>query len=694
MESSSRSKGTKCHPQVKKRMRQLDDNNLNARSEDASKPVTSVTRPSRGNTGKLASLMHLPMDIFYEVASNLHPLDLLHMARTSKYLRSIVLSRKCKFLWTASLSEIDGLPSCPTGMSEPAYVALVFGRLCLLCGAPRALWVDYAIRLRLCRACRIAHIKPGTQILTDNELSTLAGELSMAMAPCHVKNVNLAKLAEVPFTHRESHLYYAPQLRDLLKSSVNALKDGDISQRHKLALCADAVQMHKVRAPPPSFSNSYAMTLGQHATALLEWELNASRTKSEDRKARIITKLFDLGYTQDDFPNSSEWSKLVEQPTELTERVWKNIRPKLEALIAKERDREASMAFNQRAEARMAQIVPYYLDLAEQLPEPQRAMMPNAIDCTRLPSLVALSKRNNAHGDVSHKDFLALVPDVIQDAEVHADHVRELAREFMLDDARFKDAAEAWKAELTQLPLDELLTRHYALFGCMQPFCPGYFTIEEVHAHWRETHPDVEWGARTESHRFLVKCDGEYALGGEILDAAGLPRDTPISTLTELIQSGRLYCSCGDPSLPPPEELSWPKLFKHIHEETWRYRDRVKTLSNKRDHKYVLNDAHPLTGPNTCIKLLPEGADTAPARERATVIDAKVRKKVEERIAAQPAPPVKLICRVCKTITASTGFKCSRLALPGTPEGIVHHLKTWHDKEFEKLDILYYTRHI
>ncbi|KAI0327467.1 hypothetical protein GY45DRAFT_1308667 [Cubamyces sp. BRFM 1775] len=654
-----------------KRMSQPGDTNKD--TKDAS--TQRITR-ARGNTGKLASLMHLPMDIFFEVASHLHPLDLLHVSRTSKYLRSIVISRKCKFLWTASLSKIDGLPPCPAGMSEPSYVALVFGHLCMLCGASRAPWSSYAIRLRLCRACRVTNIKLGMQILANSELSIPAGELALAMTPFHVRDVNLAKLAEEPLTHDESQLYYAPQLRESLKSSVNALKDGKTLQRHKLALCADGVQMH------------------QHATALLKWESHTFQTKSADRKARIVSKLFDLGFTQDDFPNSSEWSKLVEQPVELTERIWKNIRPKLEALIAEERDMAAKAALDERAQARMAQIVLCYIDFVEQLPEVQRTMMPNAIDSTRLASLVTLSRRDDAHGDVSLEDFLALVHQVLQDARMYADRARELAREFILDGVGFKDDTEAWKAELALLSTPQLLMRHYALFGCLQPFCPGYFTLEEMHAHWRVTHPELEWGVRTESHRFLVKCDGEYALGGEILDAVGLPRDTSIGILTELIQSGRLYCSCGDPSLPPPEELSWPKLFKHIHEETRRYRDRVKTLSNKHNHKYVLKDIHPLTGHDACIKLLPEGADTAPARERAVVIDAKVREKVEERIAAQPAPPVKLICRVCKTITASTGFKCSRLALPDTPEGIVHHIKTWHDKEFEKLDILYYTRHI
>ena len=110
-------------------------------------------------------------------------------------------------------------------------------------------------------------VKPGTRILTENELSTPAGQLSLAMAPCHVRsqyaktsrmgyiniacaalsaNVAVAKLAENPFIHNEKWFYYAPQLQDFFKTSVNALKNGQISQQDKWALCADTMQVHKV----------------------------------------------------------------------------------------------------------------------------------------------------------------------------------------------------------------------------------------------------------------------------------------------------------------------------------------------------------------------------------------------------------------------------------------------------------------
>ncbi|KAH9847111.1 hypothetical protein C2E23DRAFT_742536, partial [Lenzites betulinus] len=78
----------------------------------------------------LSDLMRMPVDIFFEIASRLHPLDILHVARTSTHLRSILLSRKTRTVWKASLSAIGDLPPCPEDMSEPAYAALLFDKIC------------------------------------------------------------------------------------------------------------------------------------------------------------------------------------------------------------------------------------------------------------------------------------------------------------------------------------------------------------------------------------------------------------------------------------------------------------------------------------------------------------------------------------------------------------------------------------
>lgn len=115
----------------------------------------------------------------------------------------------------------------------------------------------------------------------------------------------------------------------------------------------------------------------------------------------------------------------------------------------------------------------------------------------------------------------------------------------------------------------------------------------------------------------------------------------------------------------PPRLASRPLTLRH---------------SSDRAHpKLVLKSNHALTGPDACIKLLREGADTAPARERTTDVDANSRAKIEERLALRPNPESWLICRICKALTAKKHLKyCGRtMALPETAEGIMHHLRGW-----------------
>ena len=68
-----------------------------------------------------------------QIAAYLHPQDLLAFARTSKWLRSILFSRRHRDVWDSSLSLLPALPPCPTDMSAPAYAALLFEKHCSVC---------------------------------------------------------------------------------------------------------------------------------------------------------------------------------------------------------------------------------------------------------------------------------------------------------------------------------------------------------------------------------------------------------------------------------------------------------------------------------------------------------------------------------------------------------------------------------
>ena len=94
-------------------------------------------------------------------------------------------------------------------------------------------------------------------------------------------------------------------------------------------------------------------------------------------------------------------------------------------------------------------------------------------------------------------------------------------------------------------------------------------------------------------------------------------------------------------------------------------------------HGFVVMDNHKLSGPDCCIKLLEEGADTAPAATRVKIDDA-LRAKIQARLAVEQ--DVEPLCRMCKTVlTSSSRYSLFRYppdsCLPDTPEGIVYHLR-------------------
>lgn len=125
-----------------------------ARAPKAKTAPSNGPRGRRGNTGKLAKLMEISPDIFFEVrallflyqqigsfirhltmevASYLHPRDLLRLGRTNKFIRNTVVSKSFRQIWKTALSSIE-VPFPPESiyeqLSEPGLSALLFDRDC------------------------------------------------------------------------------------------------------------------------------------------------------------------------------------------------------------------------------------------------------------------------------------------------------------------------------------------------------------------------------------------------------------------------------------------------------------------------------------------------------------------------------------------------------------------------------------
>jgi len=104
--------------------------------------------------GLLRALVEMPLDILFEVCNTcrfvfftrtgrlfnplpqifgcLEPLDLLHLSRTSKALRALLMNRSSLSVWKLAFSNVPypAPPYCPRDLNEPQYAVLVFGKTC------------------------------------------------------------------------------------------------------------------------------------------------------------------------------------------------------------------------------------------------------------------------------------------------------------------------------------------------------------------------------------------------------------------------------------------------------------------------------------------------------------------------------------------------------------------------------------
>lgn len=58
------------------------------------------------------------------------PVDLLHLARTTKLFRRFLMARSAESMWKAARANVPDLPNCPAHLSEPAYANLAFDSHC------------------------------------------------------------------------------------------------------------------------------------------------------------------------------------------------------------------------------------------------------------------------------------------------------------------------------------------------------------------------------------------------------------------------------------------------------------------------------------------------------------------------------------------------------------------------------------
>ncbi|KAG9040631.1 hypothetical protein FS837_000377 [Tulasnella sp. UAMH 9824] len=366
-----------------------------------------ITRRN-GRGGKLRDLMNMPVDIFTEVCSYLGPHDLRRLALTSKRLWAILMTKEAKHIWKAAIASTSGLPKCPTDLTEPQYVCLLYSSECYTTACTsRGTKVDWYHRVRFCSAC---HAKKMTN---ESDLSygycsigrLTRGTINQVMVYFNSYPVmSLANSRQQGYTRKADEQYYY----------IEALKKAG---RKYEALPRENVGGYLSRLKK---MHDYRVKTG---TAMLKWKRSQLASRADDiaaeKNARfqsIKVKLLELGWDEKDFPISNkEFRDLAFKDQKLTDKIWQNILPKLEAQLETHRNERLELEKEQRRSSRENATTKFYHQVGlEAINLPFElwnltSLLPEADEVFALPSVKALLENDTE--TVTEEQWTEVAPD-------------------------------------------------------------------------------------------------------------------------------------------------------------------------------------------------------------------------------------------------------------------------------------------
>ncbi|GAA5929189.1 hypothetical protein JCM3775_006759 [Rhodotorula graminis] len=340
-------------------------------SSSSAKVKVPTKGKGKGRAGKLSAFLAMPLDILVEISRHLDPLSLLYMSRANKMVRGVFARRSAAPIWAAARANVD-LPALEaTDLSEMQLASLVFERNCHLCGRGRASIVDYALRVRWCKTCQRANL--------DN-LSRLRKKVD----DMHPKTLQCSFFTNRSATGRGwgKNSYYCTPHVERLSAKLHELDKqtpkGSVKESKKRKAQVKVEDGNEVKADEVAVNELAAFVKQRRDNveaaikddlALVKWERSSlsSRRETNDaarelRRDAITARLLSLGYVEADCRSLiwSSVSKLVDQPTPLTETIWNRISPKIIEAMESEK---ASRLYRERLQqlgGRLAALKPRY----------------------------------------------------------------------------------------------------------------------------------------------------------------------------------------------------------------------------------------------------------------------------------------------------------------------------------------------
>ncbi|KIM35799.1 hypothetical protein M413DRAFT_326358 [Hebeloma cylindrosporum] len=288
------------------------------KAKKQSSAKTSSGIGSGKQTPSLVRLLAMPLDVLLEVFSHLTPKDIIHVSRTNRFLRDILMTRNSISVWRAARERIGG-PECPSNMNEPQWAALLFGNVCQTCGARNITKFDFFLLRRACQQCKTENLLTKSTIKAHFPRRDIEDIFQLIPSTNVGPNHRASRFCFFWFPDVESMLQklkeYQRNIRFHHPGAQRALDD------FKAQRAGMVTSTRKLARKSEIWYQEYALLCYAD-----------KQTLGNERFESIQLKFIKLGYKSSDV-ESIRWEPECRLRAPLTEKMWKRIRPILEPIV-------------------------------------------------------------------------------------------------------------------------------------------------------------------------------------------------------------------------------------------------------------------------------------------------------------------------------------------------------------------------
>ncbi|KAJ6473640.1 hypothetical protein C8R47DRAFT_1145095 [Mycena vitilis] len=405
-------------------------------------------------------LIAIPLDVLLEIFGQLEPKDIIQLSRTNHTFRSHLLANAAHGVWRKTRQNIDG-PDCPADLSEQQWVHLLYGDTrCQTCGAKNIQRVDFGLRRRTCTGCMRLNL-------------VVASSFKRRYPDLEAQVLDLIPYTNIGgFAHghaSRSQFYWPQDIEDMAEKL--ALHQRDIEMR----IPGARKKLEKFIAERTALVGAIV----KHAVVCQEWSTNSVKRrraetarKVEQRYNAIKDRFLQLGYTENDI-SRIEYEASVNQPAQLTERIWNNIYPQLEPIVRKYKERRLQAARDDRIRGRTQLVDDIFRQYKKTLAPAQWRFLPGLYEIRHHPAFSAIvDAPDDMNVKMSHFDeAAAALPEfVVSWMATRKTELAQLIREAETSGPALS-VTPAPDDSSASLPDTQILNLATCVFACAQPPC-------------------------------------------------------------------------------------------------------------------------------------------------------------------------------------------------------------------------------